>query len=242
MRAAVSTLNFALINRRIAALQCPSSLEPRSSSMTNIPYTYLIGWTEHNLWYYGVRYAEAANPKDFWKTYFTSSKLVGEIRKQYGEPDIAQIRRTFGTANCARLWEHKVLRRMKGTKHEKWLNRTDAISFPIMPGSQNPFFGKKHNTETLKLISCKSKEGAHLKQIPCKLCNTLISKHNMSRHLYFCSGGTEGTKANPTRNGIVMKKWGGKTRCITDGNKTKRIPLDTAIPLGWHLGRHYKIR
>lgn len=37
------------------------------------PYTYLIGWSKHNIWYYGKRTAKNCHPNDFWVTYFTSS-------------------------------------------------------------------------------------------------------------------------------------------------------------------------
>ena len=38
------------------------------------PYTYLIGWTNYDMWYYGVRYTKDADPNELWKKYFTSSK------------------------------------------------------------------------------------------------------------------------------------------------------------------------
>jgi hypothetical protein len=59
------------------------------------PYTYLIGWTKHNKWYYGCQYANGqrvANPSNLWTTYFTSSKHVKECRELYGEPDVVQVR------------------------------------------------------------------------------------------------------------------------------------------------------
>lgn len=87
------------------------------------PYTYYIAWSDHNLHYYGVRYAEGCHPDDFWKTYFTSSKHVTKARKLYGDPDIIQIRRTFADKDEAIEWEHKVLRRMKVMEHDHWLNR-----------------------------------------------------------------------------------------------------------------------
>lgn len=78
-------------------------------------------------------------------------------------------------------------------------------------------------------------------KIPCKNCERLISKHNMSRHLYSCTNGKEGVKANSTRKGLTMTKWGhNKTRIITDGSTTKRIPENDPVPEGWRYGRHYK--
>jgi hypothetical protein len=92
-----------------------------------IPYTYLIGWTKLNLWYYGARYANSAsrgiaNPSDLFVTYFTSSKLVKEMREMHGEPDVIQVRRTFKTAKEAITWEAKVCNRMDTKNTLKFLN------------------------------------------------------------------------------------------------------------------------
>jgi hypothetical protein len=93
------------------------------------PYTYLIGWTQHDLWYYGCEYAsvnKTANPKNLWTSYFTSSSYVQETRYQYGEPDVIQVRHIFKDAISATSWETKVLQRMKVHAHEKWLNKNVA--------------------------------------------------------------------------------------------------------------------
>lgn len=87
------------------------------------PYTYLIGWSHHNIWYYGVQHRKNANPDNLWKTYFTSSKHVKKFRQEYGEPDIVQIRKTFTSKKDALLWEETVLRRMNVVSNDKWLNR-----------------------------------------------------------------------------------------------------------------------
>jgi hypothetical protein len=87
------------------------------------PYTYLIGWSQLNTWYYGVRYAKKANPKDFWTTYFTSSKLVKEFRIKHGEPDVRKIRKTFTSAEKALEWEQRLLRKADIVKKKEWLNQ-----------------------------------------------------------------------------------------------------------------------
>lgn len=78
------------------------------------PYTYLIGWSEHNLWYYGVRFAKGCNPADLWVRYFTSSKLVAKCRCKYGEPDMVTVRRTFKCRTSAIDWEQKGIETVKG--------------------------------------------------------------------------------------------------------------------------------
>jgi hypothetical protein len=106
------------------------------------PYTYLIGWKEQTKFYYGVRYAIGCDPSEFLITYFTSSVEVEKMITTHGLPDIVQIRKTFNDVGKARFWEHKVLRRMKVVKSEKWLNQTDNKSIAPRIGKLNHMFGK----------------------------------------------------------------------------------------------------
>jgi len=87
-----------------------------------IPYTYLIGWSKHNKWYYGVRYGKNCNPQDLWINYFTSSKVVKKFRTEKGEPDIIQIRKTFNCAKKAKIWEDRVLCKLNVESKDEWLN------------------------------------------------------------------------------------------------------------------------
>jgi hypothetical protein len=107
-----------------------------------IPYTYLIGWAEQNKFYYGVRYALNCEPSDLMTTYFTSSPKVSEMIESHGLPNIVQVRKIFTDTKRARLWEHKVLRRMKVIKSKKWLNKTDNKSIEPQIGPMNHMFGK----------------------------------------------------------------------------------------------------
>jgi hypothetical protein len=87
------------------------------------PYTYLIGWSKLNKWYYGVRFAKKCHPSDLWVKYFTSSKQVKEYRAKFGEPDIIKVRKLFVNAEAAICWEEKVLRRLNVLTNEIWLNQ-----------------------------------------------------------------------------------------------------------------------
>lgn len=101
----------------------------------SIYYTYLIGWSAHNKWYYGVRYAKGCTPDDLWTTYFTSSVYIKECRCNWGEPDVIEVRRTFDCVDDARMWESRVLKRMKVVIDDKWINKTDNISIdPVLAG------------------------------------------------------------------------------------------------------------
>lgn len=94
----------------------------RSNNNCTIPFTYLIGWSKLNKYYYGVKYAKGCQPSDLWTKYFTSSKLVIDYANKYGNPDIIQIRKIFNDAQLATQWEQIVLRRLKVVSSPSWLN------------------------------------------------------------------------------------------------------------------------
>ena len=90
------------------------------------PYTYLIGWSHLNKWYYGVEtknVKQIAHPSNLWKTYFTSSKIVSQMRNDHGEPDVVEIRQTFLCPEKAFKWEQRVLKKMEIWKHDHWINQ-----------------------------------------------------------------------------------------------------------------------
>ncbi len=95
-----------------------------------IPYTYLIGWSKYNKFYYGAEFSnnkrKVANPKNLWTIYFTSSKYVRQMREKYGEPDIVQVRKIFKSAEQAHTWESKVLTKMDAASDDRFLNLHNA--------------------------------------------------------------------------------------------------------------------
>ena len=118
------------------------------------PYTYLIGWSKFNKWYYGVQYGKNANPKNLWVTYFTSSPIVSNFRLNFGEPDVIEIRKTFDNEISAQLWESKVLQKLDVLKDSKWLNEniSGAISRNCCSKGGKmkkgkPFFGNRTEEE-----------------------------------------------------------------------------------------------
>lgn len=92
-------------------------------------------------WYYGSETSNGrkiANPDNLWKKYFTSSKVVAEYRKIYGEPDIIEIRKTFDNVEKCKDWEYKVLLRLNVMKNERWLNQAMGTYFdPITISKAN---------------------------------------------------------------------------------------------------------
>jgi hypothetical protein len=97
-------------------------------------YTYLIGWSEHNKFYYGARWAKNCSPEDLWTTYFTSSKHVKAFSEEYGKPDIIQVRKIFSDADKCKLHERKVLERLNVLRNDKWLNKNiNGMFLPTGP-------------------------------------------------------------------------------------------------------------
>jgi hypothetical protein len=92
-------------------------------------FTYLIGWTKFNKYYYGVRYKDGITTESLGTTYFTSSNYVKKFIEENGIPDIMVIRKTFICKLKARKWEDKVIRRMKMIYSDKWLNKSNPNSF-----------------------------------------------------------------------------------------------------------------
>lgn len=90
------------------------------------PYTYLIGWSKLNRYYYGVEFKNSrvgcAHPNNLWTTYFTSSKTIQYMRSKYGEPDVIKVRKIFNNKHKAINWEREVLKRLKVLDSDKWIN------------------------------------------------------------------------------------------------------------------------
>lgn len=109
----------------------------------SVPFTYLVGWSKQQKFYYGVRHANGCHPDQLWTLYYTSSDRVKYFRKEYGEPDIIQIRKTFTKKEDAVKWEHKVLKKLNVLKEDKWLN--------MAVGNENRTFGplKESHKESL---------------------------------------------------------------------------------------------
>jgi len=97
------------------------------------PYTYLIGWSKLDKWYYGSktanRHGDIANPITFWRSYFTSSKYVQKIIEEHGQPDVIQVRKVFNNADDTLRWEQKVLRRIDAANKSEWINKHNGGKF-----------------------------------------------------------------------------------------------------------------
>ena len=177
------------------------------------PFTYLIGWSQLDTLYYGVRYKDKCNPKDLWSNYFTSSKTVEEFRKINGEPDIIQIRKTFGEfdklnkeeKNFILGYEHTVLRRLCADKNPKFLNKSN--------GGKN-FYILGHSVETRNQMSLNRTGKPKSEQHKLNMKNPKSEKHKNNIRI---SVGT----------GINHHSYG---KPLSDEHKRKMSETTTGIP------------
>lgn len=114
-------------------------------------YTYLIGWSTFKKYYYGVRYAKGCNINDLWIKYFTSSEHVKAFKLLNGEPDIIEIRKTFNSIRKAKIWESKVLLKLKVFNNDNWLNVNYGFGPPQL-------FGHTHNKGRFHTEETKNKK------------------------------------------------------------------------------------
>lgn len=92
--------------------------------MLTIPFTYYLKHLPTGKKYYGVRYAKGCNPETLWTTYFTSSKVVKKLIKEYGADSfVVEVRRVFDSVERAKLWESTVQRRLRVDIDDNWLNQ-----------------------------------------------------------------------------------------------------------------------
>lgn len=113
------------------------------------PYTYLIGWTKQNTWYYGVRYKRRCHPDDLWNPYKTSSKHVKRFVEAYGEPDVIKVRKVFNSVEQALKTESYVLGRMDVRNSPLWLNMTN--------GNKDFCFTGEKASATMSMVRAKRK-------------------------------------------------------------------------------------
>lgn len=166
--------------------------------METIPYTYLIGWSKHNKWYYGVRYRRGCNPSDLWNPYKTSSRYVHEFVKMYGDPDIIQVRKTFNESKSAHLYEQRVLNRLNVLSSDKWLNQGVGGTH-TNPGNKNPRTQKQKEAARLSILSSMSKRDH----------GTFLGKKHNEHTLHILRNRPLETcpKCDHVGRGSVMRRW-----------------------------------
>lgn len=177
-----------------------------SPQQDRIPYTYLIGWKDHDKWYYGSRTANGCHPAELWVKYFTSSTYVAEARKVYGEPDIVVVRKIFSCKKKCMIYEAGIIRRLISKAPQKWLNKTywKGTSYYI--------------TDDIRQKMSMSKLG----NIP---WNKGLTKHNDERleSLSEKNKGPNGRKLTTHHKEAIGRAWRGKKRDTRSQDHKRKI-------------------
>lgn len=169
-----------------------------------IPFTYLIGWSELNLWYYGVRYKTNCEPSDLWTKYFTSSGEVRNLRESAGEPDVIQIRKTFNTAEEAVKFEHKVLRRLNAVQNKKWLNLANGWQNLNRDFLKCPKYRAKQSASKIGI----KKSEEHRKNISKGRTGIQFTQEHIENIRQACTGVKQSKKTKKKRADKISKlKW-----------------------------------
>ena len=197
-------------------------------------YTYLIGWSTHNKYYYGVRYSKKATPSDLWTTYFTSSKHVKHFAAKHGDPDIKQIRKVFADRESAICWENTVLRRLKVVEDHRFLNAT--YNTAIRPTQHNRILNLQHRKR--------------FRQLDESVQRRLKKQQSERMTAAWARGDRTGEKTGPTDkySAAAKRRWANdefkalakSRRWITNGVEQKFIPkeqLSSYLSSGWVFGR-----
>lgn len=130
-------------------------------------HTYLLGWRDQDLWYYGFRAANRVRPEDdLCKVYFTNSIYVKAKIRELGLPDVIRVHKRFASKQEARAYESKFLTRVGAVRSSRWLNRHNGSS-EFVPGDvvtathrqkiSKANMGKKRSEEARRKMSEKRK-------------------------------------------------------------------------------------
>jgi len=168
------------------------------------PYTYLIGWKELNVWYYGVRFAKDCKPEDLWNPYKTSSKYVDDFVEKHGNPDVLEIRKVFDSVSKARRWETKVLVRTHVVKSVLWINKSNNIC----SATGNPWSEKTRERHKLCVVSEETKRKMSLSASKRRASNK--TKELMSRNQKLAGGYGPKKMTMETRKKMSLKRQGRK--------------------------------
>lgn len=210
-----------------------------------IPYTYSITHKKTGIHYYGSRYSRGCSPNDFFKTYFSSCKIIHDIIKKEGiKALIGKVRKIFNTPEECIQHESKFLKRVDAKNNCKFFNRQNETIFVhcnfnfITNGSITLKWPKEkqvpegykigvnrqinHNKGTRWIFNPKTKE------------SRMIHKE-----VKLPRGFVEGRDpAIYKKHSVILKNK--NTIHITDGEQTRQINKNESIPEGWRRGRVFK--
>ena len=134
--------------------------------MSYLAYTYLIK-CPNDKFYYGYRSANQTSPEDdLWNHYFTSSKVIQELREQYSDDEfIATIDKTFETAEEAYEYEKNFLTENDCVKSDDWLNQQCFPVFADNKGKKKPERSEEHRRKLSEAMKGKKRSEEHRRKL-----------------------------------------------------------------------------
>ena len=173
------------------------------------PYVYWLQNKTTGLKYIGVRFAKNCDPKDFWKTYFTSSKSVRALIKIYGIDDFRyKIIHIFKSAEAAILKEAAYVKLAVTKKDYLNINPT-SHGGSLYCAKAGRIGGLKQFHEKIGIHKQTRKENLQILSAARRLQNKM--KRNPFTHASKSVQSKRGSIGGPKNKGFI---W------ITTGNKT----------------------
>ncbi|EBS2632388.1 hypothetical protein DRX00_11535 [Salmonella enterica subsp. enterica serovar Gatuni] len=116
-------------------------------ALDRVPYVYRIITADGKV-YIGSRTAKKCDPKEFWVTYFTSSKIVKELIEKFGESHFSvEHIEPFSSIEEAYEVEQQRIKKMWGDPlllNQHYQDEGKGVWLTTsLPSEKNPMFGKK---------------------------------------------------------------------------------------------------
>ena len=213
--------------------------------MSYLAYTYLIK-CPNDKFYYGYRAANETSPEDdLWNHYFTSSKVIQELREQYGDDEfIATVDKTFETAEEAFEYEKNFLIENDCVKSDDWLNQACFPVFADNKGKKKPERseehrrkiseankGKKLSEETKRKLSEAKKGMKRSEETKKKISESLKGRELSEEHKRKMSeakkGMSEETKRKMSEAKKGMKRSEETKKKLSEAHKGKKFSEET---------------
>jgi hypothetical protein len=210
------------------------------------PYTYSVTHKKTGIHYYGSRYSKGCSPDDFFKTYFTSCKIIHDLIKREGVEGFEfKIRKTFkDTLSCIQH-ENKFLKRVDAKNNPKFFNRQNETIL-----TNTGFIIITNETITIRWPMEKQIPEGFKKGNNRKHCS--VTKGRMWIHNPITKETRMIKRDEPMPEGFLpnrppeyFKEHSKKLKdrnliYITNGSENRYISKTDEIPEGWRKGRFFR--
>ena len=120
-------------------------------------YRYTILFKPTGQMYHGSKYSNDADPNLFWKTYFTSSKIIKKLIEEYGTSSFEIIELILHPNNDAYECEKKFLQLNNCASSNEWLNESNndynlSHTDEIFKSRMIAKYGVDHNMKSSDLL------------------------------------------------------------------------------------------